>query len=263
MACFEGEYFIGNGSLYLRTKESGCDGSYTGGYIAVGDVEEMTISVDHDTAEHYESVTGNRTKALMVPTSTSVDFEAMLKSFSLENLVKGYWGYQNSAVAAGSVVGEVVSVPGGTSAGMYTLAYPEVSNVVIVASDGSPGTPLVLDTDYTVDARNGTFTIIEGAPNLGAATEVEVNYDHGGIAGSVESFITNSPEFGVRFEAVNLAQPDKPWIVEIWRLKLQASETLSLIGTETNDITLRGSILPNANTGNTSAFFKVTQGNTQ
>lgn len=260
MTCFNGEYFIGNGSLYLRTKESGCSGAYTGGYVAVGDISDFTLSVDHDITEHYESTSGNRTRALYVPVGTSVTGEAMLKTFSLTNLLRTYWGYDAGAVAGGSVVGEEVTGYVGT---MAPLAYPEVSAVTVYdVSSGSPGALMTVTTDYTIDTRNGTITLVDSGnwTNSGSTpNSLEVSYTHGGTQGAVEAFVTNSPEVGARFEAINLAQPDVAWIVEIWRWKLLSSETLSLIGTEPNDISLRGAILPNANTGNTSAFFKITQ----
>lgn len=247
------EYFVGNGNVALR-RIADNNGSPTEGWWNIGDANELSISNSQTFGDHYESQSGNRTRAARWLTETSVEFSLSVQNFSLTSLAALLQGTQDAAVAGAAIVDEsIADVYEGQA--LYT-AYPGISTVSI--KEGA--TPLVLDTDYTIDsARNGEITILVGAPNISGAGPITllVSYTHVGIEGTIRALTENVQDFEIRFDGINLTAPNSPVIIRIGRAQFNATEDFGLIGTDITSLTFTGAILPDTN----SEFYSVTMAN--
>lgn len=239
MATCTTERFIGQGKVFVAPRAS--NGAINGGWSELGDTERLEINVSQDFVDDYESCSGNRSIALHVPISNDWEFAVDAKNFSKENLARAFYGTA-SAVTSGSVTDEAVT--GYALNQIIPLKNPGVSAVVVQAG----ATTLTVGTDYTVDAKNGTITLIS-ATNLGgpAPWALTVDYTYAAYE-KIAANTTTVAEYAFRFEGINLATK-KTVIANINRVSLNMAETLSLIGTEVNKFTMSGMVLPDATAG--------------
>lgn len=239
MATCTTERFIGQGKVFVAPRAS--NGAINGGWTELGDTERLEINVSQDFVDDYESCSGNRSIALHVPIQTDWEFAVDAKSFTKENLARAFYGTA-SAVTSGTATNE--SVTGYALNQIIPLKHPGVSAVNLTKGV----TPLVEGTDYTLDAVNGTFTLIS-ATNLGGAAPwvIEADYTYAAYE-KVESNTQTIAEYAFRFEGINLATK-KAVIAKINRVSLNLAETLSLIGTEVNKFTMSGMVLPDSSAG--------------
>jgi len=252
MACNNSEYFVGNGPLYIRRVGGDCAGP-TEGFWPVGDAGEFSISNDQSFNDHYESQTGARTRAARWLESTSVEFSLQVFDFKLETLAALLQGTQSAAVAAGSVAAEAIT--DAYEDQVFYVAFPGISAVTIL--DGA--TPLVEGTDFELidSGRDGGIKIISGAPNFSAGNQLDVDYTHVGIEGSVSALTSGVEDYEIRFNGINLNNQNKPVIVNVKRAQFSAAENISLIGTDITELTFTGAVLPDAN----GDFYEIVKSN--
>ena len=258
MACGTNNYYVGNGEILVRKRADDC-GDPSEGWRKLGDADTLMVSVSQDFGNHYESTTGNRTRSARWLNQTEVNFTLSVQNFTPENLADLLLGTNEGAIAAGTVTSESISncYEGAwvfsANPGWVTGSYTVYENT------GSPGTTLTEGTDYTVDRRNGGVYIIEGGPNL---TDVETNgllvdYQHVGASAVVEALTTNSQDYQVRFNGINLNATNTPLIVVLKRAQFNPTEELSLIGQEITNLSFTGALLPDEN----EEFFDIKQVN--
>lgn len=259
MACGDQNYFVGNGPVYLRKIGDNCGGA-SEGWWAVGDANELSISISQDFGDHFESLTGNRVRSARWLNQTTANFTLSVQNFNATNLTALLQGSNSGAVVGAAVVNELhTDVYEGQ---VFFTDYPGISAVSLTLTTGSPNTPLVLGTDYTlVDAgRDGGIKIITNGPNIPVASpfSVKVSYTHVGIAAAIEALQTNVSDYEIRFNGINLNAPNTPVIVKLHRAQVNAAESLGLIGQDISSLTFTGALLPNA----TQKFFSITLANT-
>lgn len=252
MACNDNEYFVGNGPVYIRRVGGDCAGP-TEGFWPVGDADQLEISNDQSFSDHYESQSGNRTRAARWLESTSVDFTLSIKDFKLDTLTALLQGTKTAAIAAGSIIDEPIT--DAYEGQVFYVAYPGISSVVIV--DGA--TTLVAGTDYEIvdGGRDGGIKIITGAPNFTAGNTLDVDYAHVGIQGSVKALTSGVEDYEIRFNGINLNNQNVPVIVKIARAQINAAENIALIGTDITELTFTGAILPDAG----GEFYEIVKAN--
>lgn len=244
------ERFIGQGKVYVAPRAS--NGAINGGWTELGDTERLEINVSQDFVDDYESCSGNRSIALHVPIQTDWEFAVDAKSFTKENLARAFYGTA-SAVVSGSVTDEAVT--GYALNQIIPLKNPGVSAVVVQKGV----TTLTEGTDYTLDAKNGTITLIS-ATNLGGAAPWALTVDYTYAAyDKVAANTQTVAEYAFRFEGINLATK-KTVIASVHRVSLNMAETLSLIGTEVNKFTMSGMVLPDSAAGvGDSQYLTITK----
>lgn len=242
------ERFIGQGKVYVAPRAS--NGAINGGWTELGDTERLEVSVTQDFVDDYESCSGNRSIALHVPIQTDWEFAVDAKSFTKENLARAFYGTA-SAVAGSTVTGEMATAYALNQ--IVPLKNPGVSAVTVTVGV----TPLVAGTDYVLDAKNGTITLIS-ATNLGGAGPwtLDVDYTYAAYE-KMEANTQTIAEYAFRFEGINLATK-RTVIAQMHRVSLNMAETLSLIGTEVGLFTMGGMMLPDPSAGTgESAYMTV------
>lgn len=86
---------------------------------------------------------------------------------------------------------------------------------------------LVEGRDYTVDAPWGMVEFITTPTHQ----PLSVDYAHANSLG-IPIFTGNSDEFSFRYESINLAEPNKCMLIELYRLSFDPLTTLQLINND-------------------------------
>lgn len=251
-------YYSGQGSLYIAERDATTGKAK--GFLAIGNVPELTINIETTKFEHKEAESGARLLDLTIVKEKKGTFEFKLENLNLDNLALALWGTK-ATVAGGTVAagaaGEVVTIPQAASAGMrFPLANPKISAVTV--NDGATGlVPYVLGTDYTIDATNGVI-IISGAIVTAAAsagTTIKVSYTYAGYT-KVDAFMQNSaPERWLRFEGINTVD-DSTVIVDMFRAQFDPMTGYALLNEELGVVDMKGSILADSLQSSGSKFFR-------
>lgn len=229
------KYFaVPQGKVYIASRDAV---GQTSGFTWIGDTDGFTINTAQQYLDIYESYSGNRNSVAHIPTQSDYSCEVSILNIDADNLARAFYG-TTGAVAGASVVGEAVTAYNGQ---MSPLKYPDVTSVVV--KNGA--TTLVNNTDYTVDAVNGTITILAGSTQVpaGPGVALTVDYTHGAIAGRMKLMTGGLKDYTLRFEGQskfdNLTQ-----IGTLHRVALDMAQTLSLIGTGVNKLVVKGKLLP-------------------
>lgn len=252
------KYYSGQGSLYVAERDpvSGAPR----GFIPLGNVPELTISIETTQVDHKESESGNRLIDLVLVTEKKGTFSFNIESLNLDNLALGFWG-SNTAVVAGTVAEpnpEIVTIQQGDVGVRYALQHPKVSTVVV--KDETGVTTYVAGTDYSIDADNGVIVVLAGgaiATDVTAGdTILEVTYAYAGYS-KLDAFTdVVPPERWLRFEGINTVDGKKV-IVDLFRAQFAPLTDYGLINEELGSGTLSGQLLADTlRPDGTSQFFR-------
>lgn len=229
------KYFaVPQGKVYIASRDAN---GQTSGFTWLGDTDGFTITTTQQYLDIQESYSGNRGTVAHIPTQSDYSAEVSILNIDGANLARAFYG-ETAAVAGGSVVGEAITAYNGQ---MSPLKYPDVSAVTVKKG----ATTLVANTDYTLDAVNGTITILPGSTQVpaGPGVALTVDYTHGAIAARLKLMTSGLKDYTLRFEGSsrfdNLAQ-----VGTLHRVALDMAATLSLIGTGVNKLVVKGKLLP-------------------
>ena len=248
-SCITNEYFSGQGSILVATKDS-----VTGepeGFRPVGNVSALTIGIETTVFQHRESCSGTRGIDKEIVQEVAVNIAFTMESISKENLALAAYGSE-SVVAGGSASDEQVKL-------FHDLWMPLANiqvSAVVVGDDAVPTTTYVLDTDYELNEAAGSIKALSG----GAITDgqvVFVDYDFAGHD-AIEALITSAaPERWIRFEGLNTADTDKPVVVDIYKGSIQPLAELALINEELAEMAVEVAALADNTRATGSIYFSV------
>lgn len=239
-------YYSGQGSLYVAERDA-----TTGkpkGFLPIGNVPELTIDIEVSKYEHKESESGNRLLDLTLVKEKKGKFKFKLENLSLDNLAMGLYG-EKAVVATGNVAAETIKAYKGKR---VPLAHPDVSAVVV--KDATDVTTYVLNTDYTVDAKNGVITILTGSAIV-EAVDLHVAYTYAGYTNMEAFTAAASPERYLRFEGLNTVDNSRV-IIDMYRAQFDPLTNYGLINEELGAVDMAGALLADAFITSGSKFFR-------
>jgi hypothetical protein len=248
-------YYSGQGSLYIAERDATTGAPK--GFIAIGNVPELTLNIETTKFEHKESESGSRLIDLTIIQEKKGTFEFRLENMNLDNLALGLWGTK-ATVAGSTATAEVIAIPQATPAGMrFPLQRPAVSAVTVKGPSGTP--TYVVTDDYTVDAANGVIILSAGGDIVtaaaSAATSIEVDYTYAAHT-KVDAFMTAAaPERWLRFEGINTVD-NKRVIVDLFKAQFDPLTGYALLNEELGSVTMRGALLSDALRTTGSKFFR-------
>lgn len=228
-------YLVGQGKIFLapRNTTTGAIGQWTW----VGDASGLAISGAENFLDYEENYSGNRVRVVHVPLSQTSGFTMDMRAVTAANLAIAVHGNVVAGVGA-TVTGEAFT---GYNGAIAFLAHPGVSTVVI----NKAGTPLVLGTDYTLDAVNGTITILSGSTQVpaGAGTALTANYTFASNGGTVQALTSQYQEFALRYNG--FSQTDGS-VVQFYapRVTVDIASSIALIGNDVATLAVSGAMLP-------------------
>lgn len=240
-------YFSGQGIVMLSTYEQ--DGSLSG-YVPVGNVTDLKISVSTSVLEHKESKTGQRSVDLRLTTETKCALSMTLESFSPENLARVSRG-DMSSVVSGSVTGTPIKARLG-----MIVALPHIKVSSVVVKDGA--TTLVAGTDYNVNADAGSIQFASTITGVTDGDTLTVDYSYAAQS-KVDALTQGSKTYALRFEGLNTAAENTPVVVEVFRMSADPFKELALISDAVQSFVLEGSVLADGTRTTGSKFFVVKQ----
>jgi len=198
------------------------------GYRFVGNVPEVTATVDSENYEHFRSTQGLRTKDLDIIIQQSLNWTAALENMNKENLAIFFSAEEDSTFANPTIAGfsGVTLVADGNmeSAATGGLWYQLVNadgeiatdidtdDLTLSSTNVSP-VELTLDTDYKVDTVTGKVFFLDTTPiqtiisgDEGVTATLAANATAGAVTkyGSGTKGETN---VAIQFELIN-AQTD-------------------------------------------------------
>ncbi len=230
------DYFLGQGKVYIAKRDANGNPQ---AQRWLGDVSAAKLTLKVSKAEQKESYSGQRAlaKSIVVGKEASVDLTVM--ELNKDNLALALFGKAVST-AQGSVSGE--SLPNGLIAGdRVTLAYPKVSAVTLTDSSATPVT--VAPTKYQLDTDFGAITLLDVA---GVTQPIKAAYTHAAIE-SMPMFSAPQPEVFIRYEGVNLAEGNAPFVVELYKVNTEPLKDLALITDKFADMNINCSVLIDRN----------------
>lgn len=207
-------YYYGQGKVYLSKRDS------AGNPVDlrwVGDVSELTTTLNVETLSHKESYSGQRTTARKLVIGTEGEVTAKFHEFSHENLALLLRG-NTTEVEGNSVSGE--KLPRTITAGQrIPLAHQNVSTVKI--------NTLAEGTDFEVDKVFGVVTFLKPQSDF----EQTVSYTYGKVTNT--AMLTKQAEdLFLRYEGVNLAENNQHQLVELYKMNFEPASALALINTD-------------------------------
>jgi hypothetical protein len=139
-------YYSGQGSLYIAERDPTTGNPK--GFMAVGNVPELTLNIETTKFEHKESESGSRLIDLTIIQEKKGTFEFRLENMNLDNLALGLWGTK-ATVTGASVTDEAVIMSKGKRS---PVIHPGISAVTVESKDGVDADPWVATTAYVAGA---------------------------------------------------------------------------------------------------------------
>jgi hypothetical protein len=232
MAFNDSSYGLFQGQLFIQ--ERAFNGAPLSGFEFIGDADMFTIDPKQKFEDIKESQSGLGLTAAHIPTETDVAVKLRTLDIKIANWVRATWGGSAGAVVSATGVSETVVLYNGM---MTPLAHPGVSNVVVSGAS--------LGTDYTLDAVNGSITVLTSSTAIPVGTPLTttVTYDHAAYNGKVEAFTTGQRYYTLRLQGRNTAQGNQPVIVTCHQAALDMAKALSLIEKKHQAFELDGMLL--------------------
>lgn len=210
------------------------------GMLAIGNVPELTLTIESTIEEHKESWSGNRTVDETISTETSVSVAITFESFDPDLLALGLLGTSTAHVAnvANDETEDII---------LFDDKWTYLDKVAIndfVITVGAVGA--VVDVDYVVNegggavkpisVANGATNHITGAETAGGAA-VTVTYGHT-AQHDIQALLTSAPTRYFIFDGLNTQDNMKAVRLEIFKLQTQPFSGLGYI----NDGIAQGSV---------------------
>lgn len=243
-------YFSGQGVVLLAERDPA--NGKPKGFVSVGNVSALALSVATSVLEHKESHTGQRGTDLRLTTETKVTLSMTMENFIAENLARVSRG-QTTKVATGSATGEALKFYPGM---VVPLAHIKVSAVVI----NNAGTPLVEGTDYEVNEEAGSIKFAPVVASLVEGAALTANYTYADQF-RVDALTAGAKELYMRFEGLNTAEENAPVVVEVFKFSTDPFQELALIADTVQSFVLEGSVLADGFRTTGSKYFNVTKTN--
>ena len=239
-------YFSGQGVVLLAERDA-----VTGqpkGFVPVGNVSDLKISVSTSTLEHKESHTGQRGTDLRLTTETKCALSMTMENFVAENLARVSRGTATD-IASGTVTDKAIKAYLGK---VIALPHVKISNVVL--SDGA--TPLVLNTDYFVNPEAGSIRLANTITGVAEGDDLLVDYTYAKQT-KVDGLTAGAKELFMRFEGLNTADENSPVVVEVYKFSTDPFKELALIGDTVQSCVLEGSVLSDPTRSTGSKYIEV------
>lgn len=218
--------FLGTGKIYLEDLQN------PKGLIFVGNCSSLEYAAEPQEIEEQDYTTpgGGLDTSVQRISSLQINYEA--RHFNMANMSRALYG-SSTSVDAGTVVDEEhTAYPGA----LLLLENPGANTIVITAG----ATPLVLDTDYIINAA-GMPEILESTELVVAGgTAVKVGYKHEKYA-TVQALVESGKRFRQVFLGLNEARSGKPVVVEVFRVN-HSPASLSFIGDDFQGMTFTAKV---------------------
>lgn len=185
----DNNYTLGRGEVYFDPFLPGTQ-TPSGSERYLGNTPEFNITFESENLDHYSSDRGIREKDRSVILQINRTGSLITDNVSAENIALFFFGSASAlTVAQTTVASEQIGVTGiGVELGMFYqlgvssanrtghrgIIHPGTGPTAFTITNGA--TPLVLGTDYVIDADLGRIEILPTAPNVDDGDVLTVGY---------------------------------------------------------------------------------------
>lgn len=223
----------------------------------VGNSRQLDITPSFQTYRDVDR-TGLGGASCVADELDALNLTMSLSCFSGMNLRAALFGDSCTTGAAQSISCEVLPLQGACLPCDSVLMFSQplvdqYAPMAVTVMTETQSNTLVEGEDYERTA----FGIRLLRPITGeAGSYINVSYTSIGSTESVEAFTRSSTEVGLIFEGVNKVD-NSPIVAQIYRLRLSAAESFSLITEGLGELRLSGELLPIRAPKNKSRYFRV------
>lgn len=177
-------YTLGRGKVYFSRFKSGTQ--VPEGFNYIGNTPEFNLTIESENLDHYSSDAGIREKDDSVPLEVSRTGSFTTDDIQPENVALFFFG-EKSTVTQAIVASAPETFTDVVLGRAYKLGITDSNPTGYMGINATgfgivvDATPLVEDTDYTVDLANGIVTLLETATNVVNGDDMVVTY---AVAGS-------------------------------------------------------------------------------
>ncbi len=271
-------YYSGQGRLYLA--ERNADGTAKG-FIPVGNVPALEVSIETTKFEHKESMSGSRAVDYSLIQEKKGTFTMTMENMTLANLAVAFWGTETAQASSTFADLELVARVHATIDMRVPIrseatgeSYADVDTLVLTDDAAGTTTYEFGTTDGAagskngyVDEANGTIVIFSTAKQttrsaaVALADEDPLFVDTGnyGATDYMDAFTVNSMERWFRLEGLNTVISDgtkNNVIIDIFKASVDPLQGYGLINEELASIELNGSVLYDDLQPGTSKYFR-------
>ncbi len=216
-------YVLGQGKVWIDEKDP-TTGLPMGKARFVGNVPSggLTFQMTTQQVSHFESYTGQNLKDLEIERQKDGKGMIRLEDFVKENIMLALYG-SSTALAGATISSETHNAYSGKS---FFLNRINLTSFTSLTNNGAT-TTYVNGTDYTVDLKSGTVTILEDG-DISDESVVKANYV-AGTSERVTTFSTPNKEYWLRFNGVNNADNDNPIILEAFKVRFYPAKNFDLL----------------------------------
>ncbi|MDG9928534.1 MULTISPECIES: hypothetical protein [unclassified Pseudomonas] len=209
--------FLGAGKQYVEDLDD------SKGLIFIGNCNRLEYEATPQSIEEPDYTTPGGGLDASVQRISAVNLIYNARHFKAANMARALAGSATN-VAAGTATGEPHKAYPGA---LILLRNPGATNVVVTPQAG--GSPLVLDTDYTLDPA-GFPVITEDGAVTDAGMDIEVDYSFSKHA-TIQALVSSGKRYRHVFVGLNEARSGKPVVIEAFRIN-HSPANLSFIGDE-------------------------------
>lgn len=181
------------------------------GFRYLGNTPEFNLTVNTETLPHYSMDRGTKIKDKSVTLQTDHSGTFTCDNIDLENLALFFQG-EAGTIAQAAAAGSTETLTGVKLGRSYQIgetdALPMGVKSVTLNSATVGVTPLVLDTDYTIDSARGVITFLEGATNVADDDDVDLDFDLAAVSYDRTISGNEQIEGAIRYLAYNAEGDD-------------------------------------------------------
>jgi hypothetical protein len=246
-------YFSGQGKLsFAKLSPTGTPGAF----VWLGDMSDVSFTVDESKTDYQENYSGNRGVALTLSKNLVAKVSGKLLQFNRENYKLLMRGSVHSQ-AAGAVVDQVVGTATDVLAvgQKYSLGKVKIAATPAIQLVDSSPTPevLTLGTNFSLDAQTGMIEILSIA---GGPYVMPLIADFtAGVAESVNMFAGSNAEYWLRFDGVNTAVSGYPKVIAEWyKCSPSVLKDLALINDDRAEVDIEFSVLSDTSKADSAEY---------
>jgi hypothetical protein len=240
------DYSLGRGVVYVAELDANDRPS---AWRDLGNCSEFNVSLETETLEHKSSRSGLAVVDKEVVLSQKMSISLKLDEINADNVALFFSGetgtFTNPAVAGFAeinqwivnvVLGRWYDLTDATTAGVPTgtRLYGVTPASVVLEKDGAPDVLLVLNTDYTVDEKQGRVMFLSTAVNCAAGDEINLAYtaDAGAPTpiNEIKAQTQTNVQVAVKFIAENPANNDQETEYQFHKVTLKSDGDFPLVG---------------------------------
>lgn len=248
------DYILGRGKGFVTLLDS--NGNKIGGMRFLGNMAEVTATVEGDNYTHYSATESVKQKDLEILLTQDQTWTATLETISKENLNLFFAGEEDDTYSGGPAItgfsdqvlvadGEMESEASSSGGRWYQIMSGGVNvfnltatNAVTLESTNDSPVSLVENTDYTIDLKTGRVFFLDSTAVQSIISNEEgvtVSATADATATPVSKLLTGTKagvSAEIRFEHINANSQETDIVYIAPKVKITANGDASLIGDE-------------------------------